>query len=60
MTRKDFELIARSIYVDRDFLKTDEEKKTADIISLGLADQFIAINPRFDKSRFLEACGYNS
>jgi hypothetical protein len=56
MTRKDFELIARSIFVDRDTL-TSDEKKTADIIASGLADQFQAMNPRFDRGRFLDACG---
>jgi hypothetical protein len=58
MTRKDYELIALSIYVDRDFLKTPEEKATADYIAKGLADQLSRMNPRFDEAKFLTACGY--
>jgi hypothetical protein len=56
MTKKDYELIARSIYVDRDILD-ETQKETADLIARGLADQFQAMNPRFDRHRFLNACG---
>jgi hypothetical protein len=56
MTRKDYELIARSIRVDRETLGIDA-KVTADFIAAGLAEQFEAINPRFDSRRFLDACG---
>jgi hypothetical protein len=57
MTRKDYELIARSLYVDRDFLEK-EDKWVADYIIKGLCEQFEAMNPRFDRNKFLEACGY--
>lgn len=58
MTRKDYELIAKSIRVDREYLD-DNGKGIADYIALGLTDQFLAMNPkRFDRVRFLEACGY--
>lgn len=56
MTRRDYELIARSILVDRETL-TEEQKKGADIIASGLASQLAAMNPRFDSRRFLDACG---
>lgn len=57
MTKKDYELIARSIYVDRDTLD-ETQKETADLIANGLADQFQAMNPRFNRGLFLTACGY--
>ena len=57
MTRKDYELIARSIYVDRENL--DPLGKTAaDVITAGLSYQLQAMNPRFDRHKFLEECGY--
>jgi hypothetical protein len=56
MTRKDYELIARSIFVDRESLE-DNQKQTADFIARGLAEQLEAMNPRFDRARFLSACG---
>jgi hypothetical protein len=56
MTRKDYELIAKSIKVDREGLGIDA-KVTADFIAAGLAEQFAAMNPRFDSRRFLDACG---
>lgn len=57
MTKKDYELIARSIYVDRELLD-DKGKGVADYISAGLAEQLESMNPRFDKRRFLDACGH--
>jgi hypothetical protein len=57
MTKKDYELIARSIFVDREKL-SDEAKWVADIITAGLADQFQAMNPRFNRNLFLQASAY--
>ena len=56
MTRKDYELIAKSIRVDRELLD-QAGKRAADVITVGLADQLLAMNHRFDRLRFLEACG---
>lgn len=56
MTRKDYEMIARSIFVDRETLE-ENQRKVADHIAKGLAEQFAAMNPRFDSIRFLKACG---
>jgi hypothetical protein len=58
MTRKDYEMIARSIFVDRETLD-DEQKKVVDFIAKGLAEQLGAMNPRFDAMRFVLACGVN-
>lgn len=57
MTKNEINLVALSIFVDRDFFKTEEQKKTVDIISLGIAEQLKAINPSFDTARFITACG---
>jgi hypothetical protein len=56
MTRKDYEMIARSIYVDRELVE-ESQRKVVDYIAKGLAEQFAAMNPRFDSYRFLKACG---
>lgn len=57
MTKKDFEMIALSIRVDREKLH-DEAKWVVDHVSAGLADQLEAMNPRFNRRLFLDACGY--
>lgn len=56
MTKKDYELIARSIFVDREMVE-ESQRKVVDYIAKGLAQQFAAMNPRFDSVRFLVACG---
>ena len=59
MTRKDYELIARSIYVDRELVE-EGQRKVVDFIAKGLAEQLQAMNPRFDRARFLNACNVNN
>ena len=56
MTRNEYELIAKSIRVDRDTLDLTG-KKAADVIAVGLADQLLSMNSNFDRLRFLDACG---
>ncbi len=56
MTKKDYELIARSIFVDRETVE-ESQKKVVDFVAKGLAHQLKAMNPRFDSIRFLIACG---
>jgi len=71
MTRKDYELIARSIFVDREqlidtmhFPMMDVRRKVelslvlnaVDVIARGLANQLEAMNPRFDRDLFLDKC----
>lgn len=51
MTKKDFEAIAR-------ILKSKDGRIDAvEMIAEDLADLFAADNPRFDRDRFIEACG---
>jgi hypothetical protein len=57
MTRKDYEMIARSLYVDRDYFE-DGDKWVVDYIIKGLCEQFEAMNPRFDREKFFNASGY--
>jgi hypothetical protein len=59
MTRKDYEMIALSISVDRETMTTDEQRKVVDFIAKGLAEQLEAMNPRFDSMKFVLACGVN-
>lgn len=55
MTRKDYQLIAK---VFNDFSKVIDLNETVGAeIALCLADDFANDNPRFDRARFLEACG---
>jgi Trp operon repressor len=72
MTRKDYELIARSIFVDREKLINTMEfplmdgnmpraelslvLNAVDVITRGLADQLEAMNPRFNRYLFLDKC----
>lgn len=72
MTKKDFELIARVIRADaahtRDdgTLETDYKSMPAwmrgaydqwNTLALNMADALATTNPRFDRARFLQACG---
>lgn len=64
MTRKDYELIARTFRgaaISAESI-ADNYQRAAVITSLGLtacklADELKHDNPRFDRSRFLKACG---
>jgi hypothetical protein len=56
MTRNEYELIAKSIRVDRESLDV-AGKKAADFIATGLADQLLSMNPKFNRLQFLEDCG---
>lgn len=47
MTKKDYEKIALAIATGEDIIN----------LTLELAEIFQADNPRFDRKRFLEACG---
>lgn len=60
MTRKDYALIAKAINRARGYETLEREHKagyvelTAEILAAMLEDD----NPRFDKARFIEACGF--
>lgn len=58
MTRKHYAAIARVIALSVDNC-TEMRDRTA-ILSIvhGLADTFRAENPRFDRDKFLTACGF--
>lgn len=55
MTRKHFEMIARRLKENRD---RTSDKASADILAHELASDLEELNPRFDHTRFLKACGY--
>lgn len=70
MTRKDFELIARAVRHARPTVSPADHRSgsrgwavvsaghmTANHVALFLADELAATNPRFDRERFLKACG---
>jgi hypothetical protein len=60
MTRKDYELIARAFRIANGSIQVAEyDAKTAlDLASAILADSLEKTNPRFDRDRFLVACGF--
>lgn len=65
MTKKDYELIAASIHRTHMACgvgKTEAQRLgAANAVSLAAVDLAASLahdNPRFDKSRFLKACGY--
>lgn len=61
MTRKDYEMIAKALQAKRDELV--ESRSSYDRICghdgaiLALAEALASENPRFDRERFLKACG---
>jgi hypothetical protein len=57
MTRKDYQLIAE-VFANFGKIIILEETIGADI-ARNLADALKADNPRFDRARFLAACGVN-
>lgn len=61
MSRKHFEQIAETIRVQLDNVQDDESLYSirATIVETAnrLADVFTEANPRFDRNRFLAACG---
>ena len=66
MTRKDYELIAKALKLARDNL-TQGQDSTAlvcvgicNVNAIRVADALANENPRFDRERFLEACGIQS
>ena len=68
MTKKDFELIARCVKTEHDKSSRagwshESESKAwrlaTESIALNLADALASGNPRFDRERFLKACGVN-
>lgn len=57
MTRKDYLLIAEAIQSARLTTKPGDANAAADIVAVEFARLLAADNPRFDRERFLTACG---
>ena len=65
MTRKDFEAIANSVRYGWAILRSDETAedfahRVKRNVALNLASELAGTNPRFDRGRFLEACGVDA
>lgn len=68
MSRKDYELIAAAIHRSRMAKEVDQRAKMAKLnaaavegvrlVAIDLAASLAADNPRFDRRRFLAACGF--
>lgn len=61
MTQKHFEAIAQSIAAEAEVARQlNDTARLAGVESLALRfmRQFNAMNPRFDRDRFLTACGF--
>lgn len=60
MTRRDFELIAAAVkkaYESNQERGRQGEAEGAFDVAVSLADALVASNPRFNRERFLKACG---
>lgn len=62
MTKKDFELIAAALAGRRAFIQTEyaNGRSVWDHAAYVLADALQSTNPRFDRARFLAACGVST
>lgn len=59
MTRKDYIAIAEAIAVNNDPTDSKREQDKVKVIAGSIADVMKRDNPRFDRSRFLRACGFD-
>jgi hypothetical protein len=57
MTRKDYELVAASIKTVVDVTYDDKAKITLREVAMQIAYGLTRTNERFDRNRFLKACG---
>lgn len=58
MTRKDYVLIAEVFKANReDFIEGEDGYAVIGIMAHQIANALQADNPRFDRARFLDACG---
>ena len=59
MTRRDFELIAEVLANEVAASGySDTSKGALRRVATGFADRLRAVNPRFDRARFMAACGF--
>ena len=58
MTRKDYVLISQTLAdLMQDFNNCGDDSVSLSLVAEELADALATDNPRFDRARFLEACG---
>ncbi len=62
MTKKDYELIAQSIWrsgyiKDNNKIRQEAREKMRHLIAIDIASSLKNENPRFDQSKFYKACG---
>lgn len=58
MTRKDYVLIAQTLSdLMKDFNNCGDDSVSLSLVAEELADTLATDNPRFDRARFLVACG---
>lgn len=57
MTKKDYELVASTLYSEGAWNSDDTPKSYFLGICYALADALATTNPRFDRAKFLAACG---
>jgi hypothetical protein len=66
MTRKDYIAIAKTIADERPYILREnklldrEVSATLDSVAMNLAEMLQRDNPRFDRDKFLTACGVQS
>ena len=59
MTKKHFQAVADAIKSERAIWAGDKKGENALLgITEALAREFKSINPRFDRARFMAACGF--
>lgn len=58
MTRKDYQAIAEVISTLADKYQFDDGRYIVSEVASDLAEVLQNDNPRFDRQRFLDACGY--
>jgi len=60
MTRKDYVMIAETLRINRrDFNEGEDGLMLLNILAHQFANSLEEDNPRFDRHRFLDACGVN-
>jgi hypothetical protein len=61
MTRKDYELIA-GVFLDlsSDFCNGGEDTISLSLVASELSKALATENPRFDRARFIKACGVSA
>jgi len=60
MTKKDYELIAAAIKDNREYDPMECYAEALDDVARSLATALQRDNPRFDRDRFLKACGVDA